>query len=334
MGKKTRRNNKKSYKKRANIKKGGVKNNSQQTLKKPMAYKATNSVKYVNPKPTKMPIINNVPQLVIPSDDNANHIHLNLLIDLMGSSLYDAFIEHINQSYGLNIELKACKSNVKQEATKYIIKNDLPAIFYGSGKDATHFICTYKKSFDMCKNKNIPLSTIQSTRAIRNPCANLKNCLWDPYENGGDDCTIYAGFQKSQAHSFCQTFTLSCMVNQYVPDLELISDFKNMRSVNDIADPINKNEILVMNAFYAKNIACKIVRYAFLNELSIKDKEDGSVIDCWNFLQDQIIGGNYRTSPRVDRNNYTIFMNSFLTYCENITIDQFKNSTFITNVIY
>lgn len=329
MGKKTRRTNKKSYKKRANIKKGGVKYNLQQTLKKPMAYKTTNSVKYVNPKPTK--IIKNIPQLVIPTDENAIHIHLNLLIDLMGSSLYDAFIDHINKSYNLNINLIPCKSNVKETATKYIIKNDLPAIFYGYGKDATHFICTYNKSFDMCKNKIIPLSTIQSTRAIRNPCENLKNCLWDPYENGGDNCTIYAGFQKGQAHSFCQTFTLSCMVNQYLPDFELISDFKDMRSVNDIDDPTTKNEILIMNAFYAKNIACKIVRYAFLNNLSINDNE-GSIIDCWDFLYDQI--EKYRISPEVDSNNYKIFMNNFLAYCENITIDQFKNSTIITNVIY
>jgi hypothetical protein len=318
---KTRKTNKKSCKKRTNIKKGGV--NLQKTLKS-MAYKTTNSVKYVNRKPKK---IINVPRLVIPEDDNDVHIYLNLLIDLMGSSLYDAFIDNINKLYNLNINLIPCRLNVKETATKYVIKNDLPAIFYGYGKDSTHFICTYNKSFDMCKNK-IPLSTIQSTRSIRNPCENLKNCLWDPYENGGDNCTIYAGFQKAQAHSFCQTFTLSCMVNQYLPDLELISDFKNMTSVNDIANPITKNEILIMNAFYAKNIACKIVRYAFQNNLSINDDY------FWDFLYEQIKEDNYITSQEVDSNNYNDFMNSFLAFCENITIDQFKNSTIITNIIY
>ena len=323
---------KRTYKKRYNIKKseykkGGVK----EQMFKQSNYKVTTSTKYVNPKPKKKLINKNIPKLVIQPGDDEIHVYLNLLIDLMGSSLYDAFINEINKLHNLNIHLNPCKSNVKETAIKYILKYDSPAIFYGAGKDSTHFICTYDKAFNICKNKINPQTTIQSTRTIRNPCEKLKNCLWDPYENGGDSCTIYAGLQKSQAHSFCQTFTLSCMLSQYLPDFDLISDFKNMVSVNDTPDIITKNEMLSMNAFYAKNIACKIVRYTFLNNLSIS--HNGDVLDCWDFLFEQI-EFQYSTTPELDNNNYMDFINYFLSFCENIKYEQFKNSTFINNVIY
>jgi hypothetical protein len=267
-----------------------------------------------------------IPLLVESYDNDIIHEHLNLLIELMGSSLYDTFIDNLNHSHNLNIQLIPCKTNLKNEAFTYAVNNNLPAIFYGSGKEYTHFICTYNKSFELCKNKINTISTLQTNRRSRNPCKYLQNCLWDSYENGGDDCTIYAGFQKNQAHSFCQTFALSCIINQYLPDFELVYDFKLMKSTHN--DPNNQNEILIMNAFYAKNIACKIIRYVFDNNLSSKEG-----YHFWDFLHDQLVN-NYLTNPPVNENNYIPFMNRFLEYCDNITIDQLKNSTFIPNVIY
>ncbi len=331
---KSRNTCKRTSKKQLNVKKGGVR---EQITKQPV-YKANKPIKYVN-KSKKIPIDKFIPKLVIPSGDDDIHIYLNLLIDLMGSYLYDAFLNKINEIYNLNIILIKCSMNVKECARNHVIDNISPAIFYGSGTDSTHFICTYNKAFDMCKNKINPLATIQSTRRIRNPCDNFKNCLWDPYENGGENCTIYAGIQKSQAHSFCQTFTLSCMLNQYLPDIDLIREFSYMKSVNGITDKESKNEILSMNAFYAKNIACKIVKYAFLNNLSIN--KNGDDLEFWDILfdiitqiEDETGKYKYNTSYELDSDNYKGFINYFLSFCENITYEQFKNSTFIDNVIY
>lgn len=277
-----------------------------------------------------------VPQLEIPEGDEKIHIYLNFLIDLMGSSLYDTFIDKINELYNLNIFLKGC-ANVKNESNAYIIQNSTPAIFYGSGKDSTHFICTYDKRFDICQNKINQRIVLQSTRTagtMTTPCVNLKNCLWDPYDTIDKSCTLYAGFQKGQAHSFCQTFTLSCMLNQYLtedkPEFALVSDFKNMRSVNGISDLVTKNNILLKNAFYAKNIACKIVRYVFNNNLF--RNVDGETRDCWDLLF-ELIGDTYKTKPKLGYRNYMDFMNYFLYFCESIPED-FNSSTFIDNVIY
>ena len=94
----------------------------------------------------------------------------------------------------------------------------------------------------------------------------------------------------------------------------------------------NKNDILSMNAFYAKQIACKIVRYAFVNNLSLVS--NGETIDCWDFLYEQITNGQYYTSPTLTYNNYKSFMVDFLDFCENITYEQFKSSSIMENIIY
>jgi hypothetical protein len=127
------------------------------------------------------------------------------------------------------------------------------------------------------------------------------------------------------------------MLNQYLPDIDLIREFSYMKSVNGITDKESKNEILSMNAFYAKNIACKIVKYAFLNNLSIN--KNGDDLEFWDYLfkvnTDDNTGEKiYNTSYELDSDNYKGFINYFLSFCENITYEQFKNSTFIDNVIY
>lgn len=335
------RTKKRTYRKRTNIKKGGVKYGLQTAMKRQVA---TSAVKLGNSKSKKMQIIKNlskdiysgVPKLLLEKQDDKIHVYLNFLIELMGSSLYDTFIDKINDLYNLNIFLKGC-TNVKNESNAYIIQNTTPAIFYGSGKDSTHFICTYDKAFDICQNKINQRMVLQSTRTsgtITTPCVNLKNCLWDPYDTIDKSCTLYAGFQKGQAHSFCQTFTLSCMLNQYLTEdkseFALVSDFKNMRSVNGISDLVTKNNILLKNAFYAKNIACKIVRYVFNNNLS--RNVGGETLDCWDLLF-ELMGDTYKTNPELDESNYMDFMNYFLYFCEGIPED-FNSSTFIDNVIY
>ena len=293
--------------------------------------------KFTTTTTTKPQVIRNVPKLIREQNvmEDIYHIYLNLLIDLMGSSLYDAFIENINKLNNLNISLIAYPTSKFELNTNNYVRNfDTPCIFYKTGGDYTHFICTYKGSFDVCKNKITPITNpIESKRAIRNPCKENKNCLWDPYYNsGGQDCTVYGGLQKQSAHSFCQTFTLSCMIQQYLPENELTTEFKSMQSIANI-DTLNaKNDILSMNAFYAKQIACKIVRYAFVNNLSLVS--NGETIDCWDFLYEQITNGQYYTSPTLTYNNYKSFMVDFLDFCENITYEQFKSSSIMENIIY
>jgi hypothetical protein len=160
-----------------------------------------------------------------------------------------------------------------------------------------------------------------------------KNCLWDPYYNlGGSDCTIYAGFQKQAAHSFCQTFTLSCMIHQYLPDYHLIQDFSLMKSINDIEDINQRNEILLMNAYYAKQIACNIIKYVCNNNLKLYTNI-GEPMDCWDFLYEQIINGDYVTSQSLNISNYELFMEYFIQYCENITLEQMRSSTISKDII-
>lgn len=316
--------------------------NGIQKLNKPSSIKTnTNGNKpFIKPqqlikKPT---IVKNIPKLSIDSNSQEDiyHIYLNLLIDLMGSSLYDAFIEHINKAYNLQIQLNAYPSQKFDfNVNNYIRQFDKPCIFYKTGGDYTHFICTYDKSFSICDNKISPKEdlTIGNVRTNRNPCKANKFCLWDPYYNvGGFDCTIYGGLQKQSAHSFCQTFTLSCMINQYLPNNDFISYFALMENITGITDLNAKNEFLCKNAFYAKQIACKIVRFSFDNNLSLNT--DGVDVDCWDFLYEQVTSGQYNITPQLNYDNYKLFMDNFLNFCERITIEQFKNSTIIENIIY
>jgi hypothetical protein len=277
--------------------------------------------------PTKKRRITTIPQLIIPTNEteDLHHIHINLLIDLMGSSLYDAFIYHINQTTGLNIGLISYpKSQFESSTNTYIKKTSQPCIFYQSGGDYTHFICTYDSKFEECSKKINASETISEQRARRNICKLNKNCLWDPYYNlGGSDCTIYAGFQKQAAHSFCQTFTLSCMIHQYMPDYPLIQDFSLMKSVTGIEDISQRNEILIMNAYYAKQIACNIIKHVYNNDLKLYT--NGGEIDFWDFLYEQI--GSYVTTSSLNVSNYGLFIDYFIQYCENITIEEMRNST-------
>jgi hypothetical protein len=340
---KTNKKRSKMNKKCSRIKKSSHYNNRKKTgggkLPKPTAqvYKANPST---NSKPIK------VPELIIElnGEEDKIHIYLNFLIDLMGSSLYDAFINNVNTTYGLNIELKPVK-NVQAETESYIKKFDKPCIFYKSDSDYTHFVCTYKSSFGDCQTKINPVTTEtrnNSSRVARNACKLNKICLWDPYYNvGGSDCTIYGGIQKQNAHSFCQTFTLGCILNQYLAPNELTQQFKNMKSINNIDNMATKNKILVQNAFYAKSIACQVVKYVFDNNITHVNSA-GTVIDFYDILYCLLYprkcninnDSNYVIAPGVTEDNYKEFCRAFLYYCDNITLQQITDSTFIDNIIY
>jgi hypothetical protein len=113
------------------------------------------------------------------------------------------------------------------------------------------------------------------------------------------------------------------MIHQYMPDYPLIQDFSLMKSVTGIEDISQRNEILIMNAYYAKQIACNIIKHVYNNDLKLYT--NGGEIDFWDFLYEQI--GSYVTTSSLNVSNYGLFIDYFIQYCENITIEEMRNST-------
>lgn len=71
-------------------------------------------------------------------EEDALEAHLALLIEFMGGSAFDTFIEYINQQYGTNIKVLVVPKP-KDPPKRYMVPGQ-PAIFYGKGE--THFTCT------------------------------------------------------------------------------------------------------------------------------------------------------------------------------------------------
>ncbi len=287
--------------------------------------------------------ISNIPKLMLGDGEkeeeiDLDHIYINLLIDLMGSSLYDAFLEYINQTYELQIKLISYpRTRFELNTHMYVRQNDTPCIFYQSGGEYTHFICTYDPKFDACADRlHAPkVDTILSPRkkTDRNRCDENQFCLWDPYYNSkGSDCTIFAGFQKLSAHSFCQTFTLACMIHQYLPDYPLTQAFSSMQSINHLSNTDDKNEILLLNAFYAKEIACNIIQLVYDEHLQLEHKDQ--VLDGWDFLFEQLDQDRYQVYPKVTFDNHTSFIDHFIQYCRGITVERIRHSSIISNIIH
>ena len=118
--------------------------------------------------------------------------NLSFLIELLGSSLLDTYIEDVLNELSakiINIKNVPHPTNPPKEE---LIENE-PAVFYGD-KKGTHYTC----SIDGKK-------------------------IWDSYN---------CGFQLSCTDHFCQVFVLMCIENAFLPNSHIAKQFSNLEKNN------------------------------------------------------------------------------------------------------
>lgn len=125
----------------------------------------------------KLIVLQNIPPFISSEGEDDLEASLSFLIDLLGSSLYDTYVDDVlNMKANQNIELLNVPRPIKPPANTMM--PGYPKIFYGNGK-GTHFTCT----LDGVK-------------------------LWNSYTEG---------IQMRDTDHFCQTFVLMRMQNEFLP---------------------------------------------------------------------------------------------------------------------
>ena len=119
------------------------------------------------------------------------YAHLALLIDIMGGTLYETFLElYINDACGTNVRTQqiSLPARPTKPPPEYFVAGQ-PTVFYGAAK-GTHFTCTVDGIH-----------------------------LWDAYKEQ---------IQKPSTDHFCQTFTLMRIVNGVCPNSEFGKPFEKL----------------------------------------------------------------------------------------------------------
>lgn len=229
--------------------------------------------------------------------------NLSVLIELMGSSLFDIYVEQV-----LNTKLEGNqKINVTQVSKPMSLDNlrncKNPTIYYGKG--STHFT----SSVD-CKQ------------------------IWDSYK---------VGVQKNGSDHFCQTFALMRMESHFFPDSYVGKQFALLHTNNN--NQISEEERFFENAFIAKNVACHILNILYKDETDIfknhddhyEDEPDFKKVD--DYFYDDVLnvtdrsGGKHKPVDKFERKSPKIILKKLIEYCENLTITNFKNSTFKQKIL-
>jgi len=220
-----------------------------------------------------------------------------VLIELMGSSLYNIYIDEV-----LNLQLTDMdKSNISiktvtlpssdknVKSTK--IKNGCnPTIFYGPKSTTTHFTCTVD-------------------------C----NELWDSYRH----------VQVNKSDHFCQTFALMKMINYCFPESDVGKEYTKLHQTinSEFKYGILTPEKYIENAFIAKNVACSILQHLIDNpRLFTKNpqyyddrpKKPKTINDY--FLEILNVEDKHLLkNPYTDET-----LQKLITYCKNLTLVDFK----------
>ena len=163
-----------------------VKTYKSETKKHAKTYKlATKTMKQITHRtPTSM-----VPTFVSTEGEDDLEASISFLLELMGSSLYETYVEGIlNEESSQTINVVKVRQPSNPEKKKMII--DEPKIFYGSSK-GTHFTCTLDGK-----------------------------SIWNSYKEG---------IQLINTDHFCQTFTLMRMEYEFLPDSFIGKEYKNLQ---------------------------------------------------------------------------------------------------------
>lgn len=138
--------------------------------------------------------------------------------------------------------------------------------------------------------------------------------LWDSYKSG---------IQQGATNHFCQTFALMRMEYEFLPNGLVGTAFSKLEKGR-----------FFENAFIAKNVACHI-----MNELLPNRPLDGPQIfdendDIYSYFDFEMNNSENNHKLYHDDNSEDFFYHhpksilSFLSYCKNISLDDFHNSTF------
>lgn len=234
------------------------------------------------------------------TEDNEDEIESNLavLIELMGSSLYNIYVDEV-----LNLQLTNMnKPNIliKQVTVPSSEKNLIstrkqngcnPTIFYGFNAATTHFTCTVD-------------------------C----NELWDSYRH----------VQVNVSDHFCQTFALMKMINHFFPESDVGNEYTKLhQTINSESKyGILTPQQYIENAFFAKNAACSILQHLIDNPTLFtqnpqyyEDRPNEAKTINHYFLEILNLEGN----KHLLNNKYTDkTLQKLITYCKNITLVDFK----------
>lgn len=150
------------------------------TAKSHIAVKSTTAHATVKSVKSKA-VVKSTPMVFSTEGEDEVYAHLALLIDIMGGSLYDTFLEsYINDTCGTNIKVQqiSLPARTSKPPPEYFVAGQ-PKVFYGAAK-GTHFTCTVDGIH-----------------------------LWNAYKEQ---------IQKPSTDHFCQTFTLMRIVNGVCPN--------------------------------------------------------------------------------------------------------------------
>jgi len=140
-------------------------------------------------KRAKKLTMQNIPPFVSSEGEDDLEASLSFLIDLLGGSLYDTYVEDVlNVETNQQIEVLNVPRPIKPPANA--MKPGQPTIFYGNEK-ATHFTCT--------------------TDGVH---------LWNSYSEG---------IQMRDTDHFCQTFVLMRMQHEYLPSSFIGEEYAKLR---------------------------------------------------------------------------------------------------------
>lgn len=229
--------------------------------------------------------------------------NLSFLIALMGSSIYDTYVENIlnaqiattnannaeNNLASKEIqEIRVIQINAPMNPGEEYLKQGFPAIFYGK-RNATHFTCytgaEYKKVVDSYKN----------------------------------------GIQKDGTDHFCQTFALMHMEHHFFPESKIGEYYQKLN--------MNKTEEgYLHNAMVAIEAACYVIETT--NDYC-KAKRAKNVCDIRRFVEDQLYETERNGEPShqmVKKIPIKNIIPELLNYCRSITKEQILNDTFIQKI--
>jgi len=230
--------------------------------------------------------------------------NLSVLIELMGSSIFDIYVEQVlNTKLEGNLKIKVTQVSKPMSLDNlHNCKN--PTIYYGKG--STHFT----SSID-CKQ------------------------IWDSYK---------VGVQKNGSDHFCQTFALMKMESHFFPDSYVGKQFALLHTNNN--NQISEEERYFENAHIAKNVACHILNILYQDETDIFKNHDDHYDDepdtfkkIEDYFYDDVLnvtdrsGGKHKPVDKLEGKSPKIILKKLIEYCDNLTIHNFKESTFKQKIL-
>lgn len=232
--------------------------------------------------------------------------NMSVLIELMGSSMYDEYIDLLNDDLDDNHKLEAI--NIKDNPKLYNLNNG-PKIFYGD-KKGTHFTCTLGDNNSWNPYKNVQkINTDHFCQTF---------CLIYMEHNLKPDSFI--GQKYIKLHKDNNNINID---RNFINNLTIKINGKNLHK--------NQKQSIIDEYYYIKNVLIAIKVACYVLKEIYKEKDNDFINNT--HVNDIIYDGRHKINKSLSINNdTTLIVEKLINYCENINEKDILNSSFIQKI--